>query len=621
MCGIFGIIYRNKIPNNEDLNEINNALKTLSKRGPDLSSKVILNNVALGHTRLAIIDLSPAGNQPMFSEDKNICVVFNGEIYNYLYLRSQLKEPHNFIGASDTEVLVHLYEELGDEFCTRFEGMAALGVYDKKKEELLLIRDHFGKKPLYYYQDEEVFCFASEIKALYEISSVRRKVNFDEVSLHKFLFYGYIPNEASIFKQIRKVPSGSYLKFDVKKWTISKPIKYWDLSCITKKSEVTETKALQTVNQLLESAVSKRLMADVPLGLFLSGGLDSSLIAYYMKKMEADFSSFSVCYKDAPEADESTYINYVCKKIGFKTNTLDFSDSLVPELFQEIYNYTDEYFADAAIVPLYFISKEASKKIKVVLSGDGGDEIFGGYAKYKAQQFIEVANSLFLGEIVAKGAGLLKKDNALYKLKVLNLPLFIRQFIFGSGSFLPEEYSELISGKTLPLDDIFSDASSAFQKVIHSSTLDKCLYLDASIQLPDFYLVKGDQATMAASLEMRNPFLDKELAEYAFSLPDSLKIRDFKTKYITKKLAENFYSKEFVNRKKKGFGVPLDKWIRGPLKKIFEEQLMSNTPFFNKDYIKKMFDKHLSGEEDSRFKLLRIFSANFCYNKYYGKRC
>jgi len=618
MCGIFGIVYRNGNPSEKDLYEIRSALKTLTKRGPDLTSYLVSNNVILGHTRLAIIDLSPAGNQPMSNEDGSVSIVFNGEAYNYLALKKRLTGKHKFKGNSDTEVLLHLYEEKGTKLCKNIEGMAAFGIYDKNINSIVLARDRFGKKPLYYYLDTNFFCFASEIKALRKIKAIRNKLTLDQQSLHKFLFYGYIPHSSTIFDEIHKVPAATVVRFDITKWQLGKPYKYWDLSefavnrCLESRSVV-----LDKVDGLLRSSVEKRLMSDVPLGIFLSGGVDSSLISYYMKQLGADFSSFSVSYKNSPEADETEYINYVCEKVGFETHTCEFADSDVPKLFTEIYDYIDEYFADAAIIPLYFISKIASQKIKVVLSGDGGDEIFGGYTKYTAQKYIDYANRLKISWLVSHLAGLFKKDNPLYKLKVLDLPLYIRQFIFGSGSFMPEEYVQLMREGTFSLEQIFQEARDFYQKSEMFTPLNKCLYLDASIQLPDFYLVKGDQATMAASLEMRNPFLDKQLSEYAFTLPDKLKIHGNITKYLTKMLAERYFSHDFAHRKKRGFGVPLDKWIRGPLKPIFKEYLFVENPLFSRDYIKILFDKHVSSEEDNRFKLLRIFSANYCYNKYH----
>ncbi|MFA5961770.1 MAG: asparagine synthase (glutamine-hydrolyzing) [Parcubacteria group bacterium] len=612
MCGILGQLNRSTPVNRELFLEM---LETLKKRGPDQSGDFFINNLALGQRRLSIIDLSQAGRQPMFNEDGSVAIIFNGEIYNYQTIKKELGTSYQWKSKSDTEILIHGYEEFGQKIVEKIEGMFAFAIYDRKNNLLTLARDHFGKKPLYYYLDEEIFCFASELKAIIKNPEIKQKLKIDELSLAKYLFYGYIPSPNSILDKIKKLEPATTFQFDLKKWKIINKYDFWKLEEIKINNNYSENEVLAKTEDLIKKSVEKRLMSDVPLGVFLSGGVDSSLITKYLSDFSPQVNSFTVCYKNSKEADESEYAQRVASKLGINYNLCYFEDQLVRENFLEILDYLDEPMADAAIIPLYFVSKFAKDKITVVLSGDGGDELFGGYSKYKAQEFIE--NNRYLSFLASIGKKITPKNNPYHKLlDSFGLDFSQRQFIFGSGSFLPEEAEKLLK-KPISLKSIFAEARKYENTFGQKDAINKSLFLDCKIQLPDWYLVKGDRATMATALEMRNPLLDKDLAEFAFSLSGNWKIRNGEQKYVLKKLASKYFDKDLIYRKKSGFGVPLDKWIRNELKDLFQEYLFHDNGFFDLEYVKLMHTEHMNGKADHRFKLLRVFNFNYWHKKYF----
>lgn len=613
MCGIYGRINRN---GDVDKNQFIKSLDTLEKRGPDTFGTYFGRNIALGSRRLSIIDLSDSGKQPIFSEDESVGVICNGEIYNYLRVKKELKKPHIWRSNTDTEVLVHGYEEWGQGILEKIEGMFAFAIYDKRKNIITLARDHFGKKPVYYYLDDEVFCFASELKAIIDNPEIKGKLKVDQLSLIKFLFYGYIPSPNSVFDKIKKLEPSATFKFDIKKWKIINKYQYWKLEDVQLVTQTQEEQVLDRVEDLIKKSIEKRLMSDVPLGIFLSGGVDSSLVAYYLSQASPNINSFTVCYKDYKDLDESKYAERVAKKLGLTYNLCYFEGKIVKENFLEMMDYLDEPIADAAITPLYFISKFARDKITVVLSGDGGDEIFGGYAKYKAQYFIEKFGYLkFVAEL---GKRIFKKDSSYYKLlSNFDQKFPSRQFIFGSGSFSPEEVKHLVKKKDFQMDKVFEEAFMYDCLFKQNDVINRSLYLDCKIQLPDWYLVKGDRATMSNSLEMRNPLLDKEMAEFTFSLDRTWKIRDNQQKYLLKKLASKYIDRDIIYRDKKGFGVPLDEWIRKELKSVFDKYLLLDFGFFDMEYINRLYREHLEGKRNNQFKLLRVFCFNYWYRKYF----
>lgn len=614
MCGIYGQINKSKSIDKEMFLK---ALNTLEKRGPDTFGTYFKENIGLGHRRLSIIDLSDSGKQPMFNEIGSVSIVFNGELYNYKEIKENLKQTHAWKSSTDTEVLIHAYEEFGLDVFKFVHGMFALCLLDEEKGEIVLARDQFGKKPLYYYFDNEYFIFSSEPKAIVKNKFLKTKLEIDELSLSKFLFYGYVPSPNSIIKQIKKLEPSTYLRFSYKKWNVEEKKTYWYLENVKINKDIDEREILEKLDDLIGKSVEKRLMSDVPLGFFLSGGVDSSLIAYYLSKKTDKVGAYTVSYNIYKEADESSYARRVASTLGIKLDFCYLEDALVKENFIEVMNYLDEPLADPAIVPLYFLSKNSRKEMTVVLSGDGGDEVFGGYEKYRAQNFIEKNKYLkFLAYILKPVIGGGSKYSKMFEMYGEDFEK--RQFIFGSGSPLEKDVSALL-GKEINMDRIFEEASFYNHLYKNNDPVNRSMYLDCKIQLPDWYLVKGDRATMANSQEMRNPFLDKDLAEFAFSLEGKWKLRNGEPKYLLKKLASQHFDRDIIYRAKKGFGVPLDRWIRNELKDLFDEYLFTGSKIFDKNVVNNYYQEHITGNADHRFLLFRIFCFNYWYKNWFEK--
>lgn len=613
MCGILGLVNKNEKTDPEIFSVM---LETLEKRGPDQKGIFFDGRVALGHRRLSILDTSEAGKQPMGNENGTVEVVFNGEIYNYQKVKKSLEGVYQWKSRTDTEVLLRGYEEWGQKISDKIEGMFALAIYDKENQLITLARDQFGKKPLYYYLDDNVFCFASEPKAILKDPRIKGKISVDKLSLSKFLVYGYVPSPGSIFFGIRKVEPSTTFQFDIRKWKIINKRRFWNLEKIKINKERDEGDILSTTEALLKRSVEKRLTSDVPLGVFLSGGLDSSLVAALLSKISPKVEAFSVGYRDNLGADESEFARRTAKKLGIKLNLCNFEKEKVTENFMEMMDYLDEPLADAAIVPLYFVSKYSKDRITVALSGDGGDEIFGGYPKYKAQKFIE--DHRYLNFLAKIGKNAFPKSSLYWKMiENFGKNFSARQFIFGSGSLSAEESISLLKYDQFEAEKIFEEALRYDKLFTESDAVNRSLFLDTKIQLPDGYLAKSDRAGMAASLEIRSPLLDKDLSEFVFSLGGNYKIRNGEQKYIIKKIAEKYLDRETIYREKRGFGAPLGDWIRKELKDVFREYLFLKNDYFNNGYIDKIYREHMSGKRDHQFKLLRIFSFNYSLKKFH----
>lgn len=611
MCGILGYVSKDVV----DTAVFEGALALLSCRGPDAhcikSYALGEAQVVLGHTRLAVLDPRIDGNQPMEGEGSSI--VFNGEIYNFNELKSELvREGAVFRTRTDTEVLLAGYDRWREQLIDRIEGMFSFALLDKGQNKILCARDHFGKKPFYYYLDEKCFIFASELKAILAFPEMRSTCSLDQHSVAKFLVYGYVPSPNTIFKNVRKLEPATRFMFDMEKWEICEKFRFWRLEDIKLDRNINEEIALDGIEYLLKKAVRKRMISDVPLGVFLSGGVDSSLVMAMVASESKDVASFTVTYRDC-EDDEGSYAAQVAEWLGIKQHCTEFHESEARDCFLTMMDYLDEPLADAAIVPLFFIARSSRSKITVALGGDGGDEIFGGYPKYRAQLLVER---------IGKAAPALSHLKSLvpgpvnYRLlEGMGMPFHERQFFYGSGGFSPAEAVEILrlNGDTSWL---FAEAAEYDYEFNQKDTLNEALYLDCRIQLPDWYLVKADRATMAASLEMRSPLLDKDLAEYAFSLPGSLKVRNGETKYLLKKLASKYVPPEVVYRRKHGFAVPLERWIDTVLLNDFKRVIGYDFGLFDLNKVQALFESRGGRRGYGReFRLLRIFVMNHYLDK------
>ena len=566
-------------------------------RGPDSEGTFISkdNNAVLGIRRLSIIDLT-TGNQPIKNEDGSVVVAYNGEIFNYLNLKEYLiKKGHKFRTKTDTEVIVHLYEEKGVELTGMLNGMFAFSLWDENKQRLLLARDRVGIKPLYYYKKGDLLIYASEVKAILSHPGYKKEV--DEEGLNLYGYYGFLPGTKSIFRGITKLLPGHTLGFSKKGLHISN---YFDLPQEASLDE-------ESLDSLLEKSVTMQLQADVPVGVFLSGGLDSSLIAYYVTKSRK-LKSFSIGFKE-PGFDESGYAYQVAKKIGTEHYSEEFTPKDVPELFEVISKKLDEPLADASLLPTYKVCQLARKYVKVCLSGDGGDELFAGYPTHQAHllanyldripysgkvlenildrvpdSFLNLLPLSFkdypkkrLGKIVLKG---LSQKNPARHL------FWMRTFFLGENNLFNKP-----GGSTI--DSTIPNLSRVKDPVKKAQIIDFYTYLR------DDFLVKTDRASMFNSLEVRVPFLDNDVINYAFST--KLPHASFtKTKIQLRKILEDKLP-EIARRPKKGFGIPLEKWLKGPLKD-FSYATLDNPKLYNyveKRKIQRLLSEHNHGKSNN----------------------
>lgn len=609
MCGICGVLSFSREPLPFKTKEVLKTMTdTLYKRGPDEEGYFFDENISLGIRRLKIIDLK-TGSQPIHNEDKTVWVVLNGEIYNFLKLKQGLKN-HSFYTNSDTEVIVHAYEEYGEDFLSYLDGMFAFALWDAKEKRLVLARDRFGKKPLYYSIFNNNFIFGSEPKAVFAHPDFKKELDKDFIS--KYLLYGYVPAPNSIFKNLKKIPAGHFLA--IKQGEETKIKKYWDLD-FSAKIKDGEEGIIKLAKDKLRASVEKRLVSDVPLGVFLSGGIDSSLIAALMAELTPakNIKTFTVGFGEK-EYDESAAARKISRIIG-----ADHYQEILPvkkaiEIVYKIPEFMDEPMADPSIIPTYLVSQFAKEKITVALGGDGGDETFGGYPKYIVHPIAdyyrkvpEILRKKIFDKLITNFPFLAKKNR--YKLEKLiqgiDFPPASRNQIWIS-SFVPSELKELLCGFDAA-DSIFSDIDNYLEGKSFGEELDKIFYLDFKLMLQDAYLTKVDRASMANSLEVRSPFLDKDLVEFSARIPNKLKLKNFQTKYILKKIAENYFPKDIIYKPKIGFGIPLAEWLRNDLKNLLNEYLNEKTlkkeGLFNHLFVNNLISEHITGGKDNSSKI------------------
>jgi len=629
MCGICGIAhFGNK---RVDPVILNRMCQVLDHRGPDDEGMVLISRmpksfrevkrgetsclgrvegdyvVGLGHKRLSIIDLSEAAHQPMCNEDGTVWIVYNGEIYNFQDLRGELQSRgHTFKSQSDTEVVIHAYEEWGTDCLRRFRGMFAFGLWDHRRGRLFLARDRVGQKPLCYYQRDGVLIFASEIKSILEDPLVERRVNY--TALHEYLAYQYVPAPNTIFAGIRKLPPAHYLVFDD---TGNVSIRrYWALSYRKKPSEagISHGALCDKVREILREAVRIRLISDVPLGAFLSGGLDSSAtVAMMAQLMDQPVRTFSIGFHER-EYDELRYASQVAKQFG--TDHREFVvEPKVMEVLPKLIWYYNEPFANSSAIPTYYVAQQTSHHVKVVLTGDGGDENFAGYGRYVRNRLIhqfsripEPLRGRWMVQLLRRMPSLPWRPDFFVNLACLMETLSrspgrnygIQMLVFDETErkrLYTESFRSSVN-ESDPLDFFHQ----GFEESDANNLIEKTLSMDVSSYLPDCLLVKMDIATMANSLEARSPFLDHQLMELIASMPPSLKLRISKTKYLLKKALKGFLPEEILNRKKMGFGIPIDYWFRNELKDYTYGVLLDDAAlrrgYFQREGIEEILDEH-----------------------------
>lgn len=636
MCGIVGYLNLNGETISEGENHLPAMCRSIFHRGPDEEGMKLVGPAAIGMTRLAIIDVA-GGQQPITNEDESIWIVFNGEIYNFQDLQERvLRLGHTLKTRSDTETIVHLYEEYGVDCLQYLEGMFAFAIWDKNKKRLFIARDRMGEKPLHWGVFDGKLLFGSELKTILAHPASRKEL--DSLALQKYLALEYVPNPHSLFKGIHKLPPAHYMVVEDGQVKTSR---YWLPDIKTR--DISEEEAGKELISLLRKSTELRLISEVPLGVFLSGGIDSSSIAALAAQCSSKpIKTFSIGFSDK-SFDESEHALAVSKHIGSEHDVATFSPELGFETLNELWDILDEPLADASIVPTYFLSKMTRRHVTVALAGEGGDELFGGYPTYQAHKLAPFWS--IMPEMLRDGM----LEPALNKLPVnmnnLSFDYKVKRFIASAaeppvvrhlrwmGSIAVANQSSLLLPEHLALsakreDQLFeslplvnlngkSNGKSGVLEVVNN-----IMRLDMTTYLPDDLLVKSDRASMAASLEVRLPFLAYPLVEFALSLPPNLKVRGMTTKYLLKKAVTPYLPEYIMKRPKKGFGIPVAKWLRQEFRSVVDELLcqsfIEKQGVFQWQYVKTLLDEHMSMKADRRKELWTLLMFQWWWRKFFA---
>lgn len=599
MCGIIGFNYEDKV-------FLKKALKEIRHRGPDYSGTFSDKNVSFGHARLSIIDLSKSGNQPMSNENRTIWVIFNGEIYNFKELKNNLKNQHDFKSNTDTEILIHLYEEEGINMLSKLQGMFAFCIYDSKKKILFLARDRVGIKPIYYYNVNKKFIFCSEIKGILQNLEIKKQVNFNALS--SFLTFRTNTQEETLFNNIKKLKQGNFLIYNLQNNKI-KIQKYWDFYPNPKNQNLNYFSS--KLRELLEDSVRARLMSDVPYGMFLSGGVDSGIIACLMKKYSSNqIKTFSVGFGDN-EYTETKEARFLAEKLNTDHHELLINESSVKHLPKIIYQ-ADEPISDPTVIPTYLLSKYTKKYCTVILNGEGSDELFAGYPQYKFMKINNLLIKNFPKPIKKQIPRILEKipQNILNKgfkfasslgekgierfSNFINSNMPSQQYLNQISIFNEQEQSELLNKKI----NLYKKYNHYFKDSNSKNIITACQKLDFKEPMVEGLLMKVDKNTMAFSIEGRVPFLDHRIVELAWKIPSNLKLKlIIKDKKILRESVKNLIPKQTRKRKKRHFFVPINNWFKDELsslkKELLDEKYIYKQKIFNHTYIKKI-DKEFS---------------------------
>lgn len=614
MCGIYGFISSRLTKA-----DLQAATDRLYRRGPDSAGYFFEAPIGLGHRRLSIIDLS-SGDQPMWSADKAQVIVFNGEIYNFKALRKELENMgYAFQTHSDTEVILQAYAAWGIKECLqKLEGMFAFALWDEKLQKLFVARDRYGEKPLYYTNNKEGFFFASELKALKEHYS---KEKLSKIALNLFFSLSYIPAPHTIYQDVYKLEPGHYL--EVKKNGVHQLKRFYDLKTLVQKNLNKQIKdydhAKKELRQLLFSSVDERMVSDVPLGSFLSGGIDSSIVSAIMAKLsEQPIKTFSIGFNEKTY-DESERAALVAKHIGSEHSLYILGHEDLLEVVDETLAYFDEPFGDSSAIPSMMVAKKAREKVKVVLTGDCADELFGGYEKYLGKHYADKYNRFpqFMRSVFEAGVKLVPHNNSTnHTLRK------VKKVMKSAALSSAERYRSLASmgyqkteKNNLLLDtfqeDVDDEILKHFEGIEIFDELTQTFYSDINLILEGDMLAKVDRACMINSLEARVPFLDSKIVDFSFRLPHTFKITGTNKKRILKDTFADLLPEETMRYSKKGFGIPIRLWFQNELKdellSLLDNDFLINQNIFNPVYIQKLLSEHMSNKENHSSKLWQLF--------------
>ncbi|MEA2017428.1 MAG: asparagine synthase (glutamine-hydrolyzing) [Campylobacterota bacterium] len=630
MCGITGFIDFNK---RSSKNTLENMTDVLHHRGPDDSGHSFFENdsfsLGMGHRRLSVLDLSTHGHQPMSFESLEI--VYNGEVYNFQEIREELQQfSYSFDSDSDTEVILKAYHKWGIKAVDKFNGMFAISIYDKVAKKIILIRDRTGIKPLYWYFKDDLFLFSSELKSFHEHKKFDKAISKDALAL--YLQYGYILEPYSIFESTYKLKAGHYIEIDLNTKQIEE-IVYWDVVDFYNKPKlnITEDEALEKMEELFISAFKYRMVSDVPVGVFLSGGYDSSLVAAIVQSNQKEkLNTFTIGFHEKG-FDESPYAKEVAKVLGTNHNEYYCTQKDALEIIPKLAEIYDEPFGDSSAIPTVLVSRLAKDKVTVSLSADGGDEIFAGYSKYDTtlkyfNKFSILPNSVkivlgfVMDKINPKHVPILNKSynfETRYKKirNILKAKNSVEAMQYTSEFFTFQEVQLLLKGDVESFETNFDKKLSNVNDEVN-----KMLAIDYKTYMCDDILTKVDRATMSVSLEGREPLLDYRIIEFASQLPSSLKYKNGNKKWLLKEVVHKYLPKEIMDRPKKGFGVPITEWFKDELKEYFLKYLnkerLDKEGLLNSDEIIKLRDKYLSGDKENVQRLWSILMFEMWYERW-----
>ena len=616
MCGILGVLSTSNLKSNN--NWIKRGLNSLNHRGPDGNGIHLTKDkkVLFGHTRLSIIDLSILGSQPMFREDLGLSITFNGEIYNFLELKNTLKiKGDRFLSNSDTEVILLAYAHWGKDFVSKLNGMFSFVLYDEKNKTAFCARDRVGEKPMYYSKKGNTIYFSSEIKTLLLNEKIDKKINLE--ALNYFLSLGYVPSPLSIVKDICKLNPGHFLEINLNTLKI-KNNKYWDLP--DEELNKSENELLDEFDVLLKKSIKRQMISDVPIGVLLSGGVDSSIITAYASENVSNLQTFNIRFPGYKNLDETKHARLISENFGTNHFELNANDVINLDLFEKICQDFDEPLNDSSIIPTFLVSKLVNNHCTVALGGDGGDELFGGYGKYQ--------NLIFYKKICDFIPLSLRKNFFNFLIKLMPIGMKGRNLLeYFSLNYSDNQlminnhfnkYSQDILLKKKFKNDFDFDFINNYMNSSKSDLIRNATEIDFRTYLPEDILVKVDRASMLNSLEIRAPFLDYELIEFAFrSIPSNLKVTSKNKKYLLKKLCKRKLPKKFNYARKQGFSIPLFDLLKNKKwkTKIKETILESELEIFNINYINNIFSSINKGRMNSE-RIFGLYIFTQFANKY-----